>query len=221
MEKRLFFIFLGTAAALLLSLVRRKKYGYSLLKVILTTVLFMSMAVIGALGMGILEGGMVGNISLYGSIFVIPVSIVVFCIFSKENTNKMLDFFVPQICGGLAPVKLLCLSAGCCYGIKLFEKADGTIARFPSQIVELCASLVIMLLFLYFEKKDLFVGKHYPIFLIVYGISRFVLNSLRGETSPFVWVFPAGHFWSIVAITIGLLWLLLEQKEEPECEITE
>ncbi len=214
MDKRLLFISLGTAAALLLSLLRRKKYGVGLLKSILLTFLFMTMAVVGALGMGILEGGNVGNISLYGSIFIIPVSITIYSLIAKENTYKMLDYFVPQICAGLAPVKLMCLSAGCCYGMKLFEKADGTVVRFPSQIVELITSLLIMLLFLYFEKKDIFTHKHYPVFFIVYGASRLILNSLRGGTTPFVWFLPAGHFWSIVAIVIGFMWLILEQADD-------
>ena len=221
MEKRLLFISLGTAAALLLSLIRRKKYKIGLLKSILLTFLFMSMAIIGALGMGVLEGSGFGTISLYGSIFFIPISITVYCRIAKESTAKMLDYFVPQICAGLAPVKLMCLTGGCCYGMKLFEKADGTIVRFPSQIAELCTSLVIMLILLYFEKKNLFTGKHYPIFFIIYGATRFILNSLRGGTTPFVWFLPAGHFWSIVAIVIGLMWLILAQKDdEPANEIT-
>lgn len=213
MDKRLIFISLGTAAALLLSLIRRKRYGIGFLKSILLTFLFMAMAVVGALGMGILEGGMIGNISLYGSIFIIPISISLYCLITKENINKMLDYFVPQICAGLAPVKLLCLTAGCCYGRELFVTADGEVILFPSQIVELICSILIMLLFLYFEKKNLFTDNHYPVFFIVYGASRLLLNSLRGGLTPFVWFLPAGHFWSIVAIVIGFMWLLLKQKD--------
>lgn len=213
MKDKIFFIFLEAATALLLSLLRRKRYGYSLIKSVATTSLFMTMAVVGALLMGILEGNAFGTISIYGSVFMVPVSIIVYCLIAKEDWRKMLDFFVPQICAGLVPAKALCYLAGCCYGIELYEKVDGSIVRFPSQIVEMCVVFVIMFVFLIFEKKNKFINLHYPLFFIIYGGTRFILNCLRGDLSAFVWFLPAGHFWSIVATVIGLMWLVLEQKD--------
>ena len=210
----LFWASIGLAAALVLSLIRRREYGYSLTKAVATTFLFMAMAVVGAYIMGVVEGGMLGNISFYGSIFMVPISIVIYCLITKEDSRKMLDYFVPQICAGLAPTKIMCLVSGCCYGIKLFEKADGSVVRFPSQIIEMLASLTIMFVLVTLEKKNKFSNLHFPLFLVMYGAIRFILNCFRGDLVPFVWFLPAGHFWSIVAIVIGLMWLLLEQKDD-------
>lgn len=222
MEIRLFFIFLGTAAALLLSLVRRKRYGYSAIKTILMTILFVAIAAVGAILMGIIESGFVGSVSLYGCLFITAISIPIFCLISKDDYREMLDFYVSPVCLMMACLRVNCLIAGCCYGIELFERADGSIVRFPSQVVETVASILMMLVFLYLEKKERFKGLYFPLFFISYGIVRFVLNFFRGDKPAFVWFIPSGHFWSIVAIVIGLMWLILAQKDdEPENEITE
>lgn len=58
-------------------------------------------------------------------------------------------------------------------------------------------------------------GRIYPWFMVLYGITRFGWNLLR-ETKPFVWVLPAGNFWSLIAIVIGVLWLLIDRKKDME-----
>lgn len=219
MDKRTFFILLGTAAALLLSLLRRKKYDYSAIKVLILTPIFIAIAAGGAILMGLIESGFIGNVSLYGCLFITAVAIPILCLITKDDMGKMHDFYVAPICLMMSVLRANCLVAGCCYGIELFEQADGSIVRFPSQIVELITSLLLMVMFLCFEKKQLFKGKHYPLFFIAYGITRFILNFFRGDKPAFVWFIPSGHFWSIVAIAIGLMWLILTQ-EDNESEIT-
>ncbi|MGM9632061.1 MAG: prolipoprotein diacylglyceryl transferase family protein [Eubacteriales bacterium] len=209
MGEKLIFIAIGTAAMLVLSLLRRKKYQLELWKAIVTPFVLTFFGVIGTLLMFFIETGRWGGISFYGSVFMIPVGLLLYSLIIKEKYTSILDFSVTQICAMLASMKILCLKSGCCYGAILF---DGF--RFPSQIAEMSASLCIMALFLYFEKKEKYRGIYYPLYLVIYGTVRFVLNFFRGGLSPLVWILPAGHFWSIVAIIIGIMWLLLEQINE-------
>ena len=66
-------------------------------------------------------------------------------------------------------------------------------------------------------------GKHaeklYPLYLVIYGGTRFVLNFLR-ETRPFVLAVPAGHLWSLVSILIGLLWLYASGKMKKDGSVS-
>lgn len=207
MQEKLIFISLGTAAMLILSLLRRKKYELSLWKAIVTPFVLTLLGVSGTLIMFFIETGRWGGISFFGSIFMIPIGLLLYSLIIREKYTHILDFSVTQICAMLAIMKILCLKSGCCYGTILFDDV-----RFPSQIAEMLASIGIMILFLYFEKREMFKGDFYPLYFIIYGVVRFVLNFFRGGLSPFVWILPAGHFWSIVAMVIGILWLILLNK---------
>ena len=79
----------------------------------------------------------------------------------------------------------------------------GEPVRFPCQIIE-CAAALVICIFLYWlisEGKNR--GKILPWFLVIYGAVRFGLNLLR-ETTPFLWGLAAGNVWSIVSVLIGI-----------------
>lgn len=78
--------------------------------------------------------------------------------------------------------------------------------RFPSQIVESLMGLFIAVALLRMFLRGKQEGKLYPLFLVIYGVLRFLLNLLR-VTEPFVWILPAGNFWSLISIAAGLLML--------------
>ena len=205
----LIFISIGTAIMLVLSLLRRKQYQLSLWKAILTPFVLTFFGVAGTLVMFFIETGRFGGISFYGSVFMIPVGLILYSELIKEKYMHMLDFSVVQICAMLATMKVNCTISGCCYGIILFDDV-----RFPSQIVEVIVGIGIMALFLYFEKKEMYKDNFYPLYFIIYGAIRFVLNFFRGGISPLVWIIPAGHLWSIVAMVIGFVWFKLQNKSK-------
>ena len=64
----------------------------------------------------------------------------------------------------------------------------------------------------------------YEVFLVSYGILRLIINFFRGDIDAFVWILPAGHLWSIIAIISGILWIILNlfvfsNKKEQKNEI--
>ena len=149
-----------------------------------------------------------GGISFYGSLFVIPVLFVPFAFLIKVRYGVLLDYCAPAVCIMLAINKINCLRTGCCRGIVLRHIADGSAVRFPSQIVELCTALVIMVVLILLISRKKMRTMIYPLFLIIYGVTRFGWNLLR-ETKPFIMNLPAGNFWSLVAILIGSVWLVI------------
>lgn len=201
---------------LVLSLLRRKKYELSLWKAIVIPFALTVFGVAGTMILAFIESGSWGGISFYGSVFLIPVGMFFFSLLIREKYSHVLDFSVTQICAMLAVMKVLCLKSGCCYGIMITESF-----QFPSQMVEVFTGFGLMVLFLVLEVKGMFKGELYPLYFLVYGGMRFVLNFFRGGISPFVWILPAGHFWSIIAMLIGFTSLMIMEKRRAVSNETE
>ena len=85
--------------------------------------------------------------------------------------------------------------------------------QFPSQIVELITILFIMLLLLRIERSGRAAQRLYGHYIIYYGVTRFALNWFRYGLTPFVWILPAGNFWSLVSIALGAAWILLMRRK--------
>ena len=113
-----------------------------------------------------------------------------------------MDFCAAPICAMLAVMKCRCIQAGCCGG-RLLSFSGNIKIRFPSRIAELIVILIIMCVLIYLERREKYANKIYSIFLVLYGVTRFLLNFGRTGLTPFIWILPPGHFWSIVAVVIG------------------
>lgn len=111
-----------------------------------------------------------------------------------------------------------CFFAGCCYGIEtdsilgLFFVGHPDARRLPTQIFEafflllLCAFLVLRFL----DKKR----NNLPIYLIAYGVFRFVLEYLRGDDrgETFVSFLTPSQLTAIVMILVGILLIVFSKK---------
>lgn len=160
------------------------------------------------------SGGWTG-LSFFGAVFFVPVLYLLVSRLLKAKCSDLLDISAPSICIMLALMKVECVVTGCCKGKILYETAAGEVVRFPSQIAEMINALFLMVLLMIIMRKQKNRGRIYPWFMVLYGITRFGWNLLR-ETKPFVWVLPAGNFWSLIAIVIGVLWLLIDREKDME-----
>ena len=202
------YVSIGTAAMMLPILLQGHWYGIKWWKRVLFA---LGLTVSGTAGTYLLffaENGWIGGTSFFGAVFFVP---VIFAVASKLfclRFGRLTDLSAPAECIMLAVMKVQCLLHGCCGG-RTMCLANGTEFVFPSQIVELVNALVIMLILLWMSRKENNRGKLYPLYMIIYGVSRFVLNLFRGGTTPFALGLPAGNVWSLVSIILGVLWLLM------------
>lgn len=217
-------LIIGTLAmAAVMLLPRRWRVGLPMWKTLLSAAVLTVLGVLGAKLMYVLENGGFGGISYYGAVFFPPLFMVLLALLLRVPPLTLLDLCAPAECVMLALLKVLCLKNGCCSGRLLFTAASGTEVYFPSQIIELLNALVLMVILLRLIRKGTWQGRIYPIYMLLYGITRFILNLLR-DTEPFLLGLPAGNFWSLVAIVIALIWLRLAHPQkgvaESEKEIT-
>lgn len=204
--ERILIISAGSIAMLISMLLRRKTYPeISIWKIPLISILLTLFGVLGAMLMFYVENGRFGGTSFFGAILFTPILMVIVKVFLKVPYGRLMDLCAPAECLMLAILKLDCLYTGCCSGRFLTPLGF----RFPSQISELIASLVIMLVLMHLEKKPRHHRRIYAYYLVQYGVIRFILNVFRDRLTPFIGSLPPGHFWSLVSIVLGLLVMLV------------
>jgi phosphatidylglycerol:prolipoprotein diacylglycerol transferase len=144
------------------------------------------------------------------------------------------DVFAPGIALGHAVGRLGCLMAGCCYGrvtsvpwaITFTNPAAhenvGTPLNeplHPTQLYESAAEALILVLLLWTEKKGRrFEGRTFWSYMVLYGISRFVIEFFRGDDRGIVFgTLSTSQFISIVLVplAIGMLIYLSRRTSAP------
>ena len=163
-----------------------------------------------------------GGRSFYGAVFFVPLVFLLLPSIIKIPYGQLVDLCAPAECIMLSFMKVQCLVTGCCAGRALFTNELGEIVRFPSQLVELLFAYAIAIALMVMSHKAMFKEKVYPWYLILYGSTRFVLNFFREEWELYNGgVPPLGTIWSVLAVIIGVCWIVhydrkMHKKEEPE-----
>lgn len=196
------------AVAMFVSLVLRKKQfpQVALWKMIVLTVWLTITGVLGTMILAYIESGKFGGTSFYGAVLMVPVLIMP-AMLMKITHKDILNLCAPAECAMLLVMRFDCLDKGCCFG-KYLPKLG---FQFPSQIAEMIVALAVMIVLIRMHRKNPQI-QLYPWYMIMYGVLRFCIQGLRyGGTNPWILGLSAGHFWSLVSITIGTIWLLLSR----------
>ena len=180
-------------------------YSIKKWKSILVTVALTITGFLGTYLLFFIENGWFGGTSFYGAIFFVPIIFSIFAKIINIPFGILMNLCAPAECVMLAIMKIKCNLDGCCAGRVIHTTADGTSVVFPSQIMELIVAVIIFiaLIFIAYRKKNSVIL--YPIYMIAYGATRFILNYFRAEAVNNL--LPIGNIWSLVAIAIGVIWL--------------
>ena len=200
------------AVAMFVSLVLRKKQfpQVALWKMIVLTVWLTITGVLGTMILAYIESGKFGGTSFYGAVLMVPVLIIP-AMLMKITHKDILNLCAPAECAMLLIMRFDCLDKGCCFGKYLPNLGF----QFPSQITEMIVALAVMIVLIRMHRKNPQI-QLYPWYMIMYGVLRFCIQGLRyGGTNPWILGLSAGHFWSLVSITIGVIWLLLSKERKP------
>ncbi|HJO03387.1 MAG TPA: prolipoprotein diacylglyceryl transferase [Acidobacteriota bacterium] len=134
---------------------------------------------------------------------------------------KATDVAAPAIAIAHAFGRVGCFAAGCCYGIPTdapwgvtFDNSySGTlvgvplnIPLHPTQLYSALGNLAIFGLLLWFYKRKKFDGQVFWVYVLGYGVFRFVLEFWRGDPrgSIFGGMLSTSQFVSIVMVTLAL-----------------
>jgi phosphatidylglycerol:prolipoprotein diacylglycerol transferase len=149
----------------------------------------------------------------------------------KLNLWTTADLMTPGIALGHVIGRLGCLLAGCCYGrptsvpwaITFTDPAAeinvGTPlgeALHPTQLYDAGAELVILAVLLMTERRGrLFPGRTFWFYVLLYAISRFVVEIYRGDPRGEIMGLSTSQFVSVVLVPVSLfmLWRLRSRTD--------
>ncbi len=171
------------------------------------------------------------------------VAAVVVCIYQLRKHKFPLwhsgDLFAPGIALGYFVGRLGCLAAGCCFGkptdaawaitftnpvANLNVGTPLSIPLHPTQIYESFAGLLIFLILIVTERRGrMFAGRTFWLFVLLYSISRFVIEFYRGDDRGMVFsMLSTSQFISLVLTPLSLvmLWYLSRPAQPATPEVS-
>ncbi len=206
--KFILFLLAGTICMWIPIRAMGKKVGISFLKSVWIAILLTVVGTLGTLVMYYIENGTFGGISFFGAVFAVPPLFLLLSRAFRVPYLLMMDLCAVGECAMLAVMKVHCYISGCCVGRVLFTGAAGDI-RFPSRAVEMAVAVFLCLLLYRWFCQSKRTGQLYAWYFILYGVLRFVLNWLRDIPLPSPTILPLGNIWSLLAMVVGAVWLLV------------
>lgn len=181
--------------------------------VLLLSVLHTVLGVLSVKVFALFETGNFSNMSLFGGVFFMPLFYWGVAKLAKQKAADVFDVFTICLVFTLMCARLNCIISGCCLGAHI--PIEGlTHLRFPTRELEL---LFYVLLLSQLWRKVLSGsarGMIYPIYMISYGIFRFVTETLRfsDRTDSILHV---SHLWALLSLGIGIsIYGELQKKEK-------
>jgi phosphatidylglycerol:prolipoprotein diacylglycerol transferase len=155
------------------------------------------------------------------------IAAIVVCIWQLRKHRLPLwqsgDLFAPGIALGYMVGRLGCLAAGCCYGkptqvawaVTFTDPAAalnvGTplnVPLHPTQLYEALAGFVILIVLLALERRGRpFAGRTFWQFVLMYAVSRFVIEFYRGDDRGMMSVFSTSQVISLVLAPLSVVML--------------
>jgi phosphatidylglycerol:prolipoprotein diacylglycerol transferase len=140
------------------------------------------------------------------------------------------DLFAPGIALGHVIGRFGCLLAGCCYGkpthvpwAVTFTSPDaqlnvGTpldVPLHPTQLYDAGAELVILALLLATERRGRpFAGRTFWLYMLLYGVSRFVIEFYRGDDRGMFGPLSTSQWVSLVVVPLAVfMWIRLSRSK--------
>ncbi len=191
----------------------RERLHLRWLSVLLLSVLHTVLGVLSVKVFALFETGNFSNMSLFGGVFFMPLFYWGVAKLAKQKTADVFDVFTICLVFTLMCARLNCMISGCCLGAHI--PIEGlTHLRFPTRELELL--FYVLLLSRLWRKvvTGSARGMIYPIYMISYGIFRFVTETLRfsDRTDSILHV---SHLWALLSLGIGIsIYGELRKKEK-------
>ncbi len=135
------------------------------------------------------------------------------------------DVFAPGIALGHVIGRVGCLLAGCCFGrptdvpwaitfqseyARLNVGTPINVPLHPTQLYEAAAELLILGFLLVTERRGRqFAGRTFWGYLLLYGVSRFIIEIYRGDSRGTIGMFSTSQFVSLILVPLAILMLVV------------
>ena len=191
----------------------RERLHLRWLSVLLLSVLHTVLGVLSVKVFALFETGDFSNMSLFGGVFFMPLFYWGVAKLAKQKTADVFDVFTICLVFTLMCARLNCIISGCCLGAHI-PIAGLTHLRFPTRELELIFYVILLSRLWRKVVTGSARGMIYPIYMIAYGIFRFVTETLRvsNRTDSILHI---SHLWALLSLGIGIsIYGELRKKEK-------
>lgn len=140
------------------------------------------------------------NLRLYGAIFVLPIAYLCWAKFTKREMSIVLDVATISTLIGMIYARGTCFVEGCCVGELIWETGS---VLLPIREIEVVFYIGFIAWYAGRILKGSTFGQMYPMYMLYYGVLRFVLEWTRTEFTASIGLLHQAHIWSIISILIG------------------
>lgn len=161
---------------------------------------------------------------VYGGIIVGVLTAIVYCRIKKLNFMKYFDLCAPSISLAQGFGRIGCLLAGCCYGratdawygIVFPESAlaPAGVKLIPTQIISSVGNFAIMAVLLWYYKRAKHTGNVGAMYMLLYGIGRFLVEMLRNDSRGAVGMLSTSQFISLFIVAGALVLFQVNKRRE-------
>jgi len=142
-----------------------------------------------------------------------------------------MDCFAPGIAVGHAIGRLGCFAAGCCWGKEChlpwavtFHSQEAAavpigVPLHPAQLYESAANLMLFLFLLRAYRKPHRAGTIISLYLVLYGIIRFIIEFFRFHEQPLVWNLSITQWISLSLVALGAVLLVRLRASIPAAPV--
>lgn len=191
----------------------RERLHLRWLSVLLLSVLHTVLGVLSVKVFALFETGNFSNMSLFGGVFFMPLFYWGVAKLAKQKAADVFDVFTICLVFTLMCARLNCIFSGCCLGAHI--PIEGlTHLRFPTREMELLFYVILLSRLWRKVLSGSARGMIYPIYMITYGIFRFVTETLRvsNRTDSILHI---SHLWALLSLGIGMsIYGELQKKEK-------
>lgn len=139
----------------------------------------------------------VGNMSLFGGVFFMPLFYWGIARLLHLRSGDVFDICTNCMLFTVMCARINCMISGCCMGNLIFH----TGFRWPTREAEVVFYIILMFFIAQKIENNRTSGSIYPLYMIFYGIFRFVIEFFRFYSGRSL-IHPA-HIWALISLCIG------------------
>ncbi|HIX28558.1 MAG TPA: prolipoprotein diacylglyceryl transferase, partial [Candidatus Blautia stercoravium] len=153
---------------------------------------------------------------VYGGILAGVLAAILYCRKKKLSFLEYFDLLAPSIAVAQGFGRIGCFLAGCCYGKETHafwgvtfpegSFAPAGVPLIPTQLLSSAGDFLIMAVLLIYSRHSKKTGNTGALYLLLYGVGRFLIEFLRSDDRGTVGVLSTSQFISIgvVLIAVGM-----------------
>lgn len=168
---------------------------------------------------------------VYGGIIAGVLAAWIYCKVKKLVFLEYFDLIMPEVALAQGFGRIGCFLAGCCYGRETTaawgitfpadSMAPSGIKLIPTQLLSAAGDFLIAAILIWiahrflYQQKKLITGDIGSIYLLLYGIGRFLIEFLRNDYRGAVAFLSTSQFISVFIVALGVTLMVYHRKKNP------